>query len=66
MVGDFLFGLEKVPNITTAEVRAFEAKGFATDQRDRLRFNLTDVPACSLSASFSCGIWYLLSSFLQA
>src|SRR5262249_22954300 len=46
---DFLFGLEKVPNITTAEVRPFEAKGFATNQRDRLGFNLADVP-CGLFA----------------
>jgi hypothetical protein len=44
MVGDFLFELEKVLNITTAEVSAVKAKRFATDQRDRLRFNFADVP----------------------
>ena len=28
---DFLFGLEKVLNITTAKVSSFQAKGFATE-----------------------------------
>src|ERR1700739_3640654 len=31
-------------NIATAKVSASEAKRFATDQRDGLRFNLADVP----------------------
>ena len=44
LVGDFLLGLEPVLNITT-EVRAFEAKRFAANQRNGLRFNLADVPS---------------------
>jgi hypothetical protein len=49
VVWDFLFGFQPVLNVTTvmrsaAEVRAFETKIFAADQRDRLRFDLADVP----------------------
>ena len=58
LIGDFLFGLQPVLNIATAEVRAFEAKRFATNQRDGLRFNLADVP-CGLFAIhklFRCGV----------
>ena len=43
LVGDFLLSLEPVLNIGTAKVRAFEAKRFATNQRDGLGFNLADV-----------------------
>ena len=49
LVGDFLLGLEPVLNIATAEVSAFEAKRFATNQRDGLGLNLADVP-CGLFA----------------
>jgi hypothetical protein len=44
---DFLFGFQPVLNVTTAKVHAFETECFATDQGDRLRFNLADVP-CGL------------------
>src|SRR5215469_9271731 len=58
LVGDFLFDLEPVVNITTAEVRTSEAKRFAANQRDGLRFDLADVP-CGLFAIhklFRCGV----------
>jgi hypothetical protein len=47
VVGDFLFGFQPVLNVTTAEVRTFEAKCFAANQGDRFRFDLAEVP-CSL------------------
>src|SRR5215469_4726710 len=58
LVGDFLFGLEKVLNITTAKVSSFQAKGFATDQRNGLRFNLADVPGdlFAIHKFFRCGM----------
>jgi len=49
LVGDFLFGPEPVLNITTAKVRALEAKRFAANWRHGLRLNLADVP-CGLFA----------------
>jgi hypothetical protein len=47
VVGNFLFGFQPVLNVTTAEVRAIEAKCFAANQGDRFRFDLADVP-CNL------------------
>jgi hypothetical protein len=47
VVWDFLFGFQPVLNVATAKVNAFETKCFATDQGDRLRFDLADVP-CDL------------------
>src|SRR6516164_7855298 len=58
LVGDFLFGLEPVLNVPATEVRTFEAKRFAANQRDGLRFDLADVP-CGLLAIhklFRCGV----------
>jgi hypothetical protein len=49
LTGDFLFGFESVLYVATAELRAFEAKRFAANQRDRFSFNLADVP-CGLFA----------------
>jgi len=58
MVRDFLFGLEKVLNITTAEVSAIEAKRFAANQRNGLGLNLADVPGGLLAIHklFRCGM----------
>src|SRR6516165_12738932 len=58
LVGNFLFGLEPVLNVATAEVRTFEAKRFAANERNRLRFNLANV-SCGLLAIhklFGCSV----------
>jgi hypothetical protein len=44
VVGDSLFDFQSVLNVAKAEVRAFEAKCFAANRGDRLRFDLADVP----------------------
>ena len=49
LVGDFLFGFQPVLNIATAKLGAIEAKCFAANQCDGLRF-----VAISASRAASC------------
>jgi len=45
-------------HITTTGVRTFEAKGFAANQRNGLRFNLADVSGClfAIHELIGCGV----------
>ena len=58
LIGNFFFGVEPMLNVPTAKVRAFEAKRFATNQRDGLRLNLADMPRGLLAIHqlFRCGV----------